>query len=217
MYCTGRLATEGINIMDEIKYYDEFNDACAKALPEKNCRKYFKIYEKELPRIVKSIGFLKNISPNTILDIGPGKGRALWPIANALPNTSITCVEKSVWRHTVIDAVNKGGIKRISSLNIDVSEGLPFSDNSFDVTTAFEVIEHIRNYNSAIEEIFRVTRDFIMISVPSKPDKNPDHINFFTMADFEMVLSKAEEKTGKDIKKTTFGFIPKHMLIVIKF
>jgi len=202
--------------MDPEKYYVEFAEACAKGLPDKDCLKYFKRYDmKELPRIIKALGFLKSTRPREILDVGPGRGRALWPIANALPNTPITCVEKSAWRHEVISAVQRGGIYRISSLNIDISDGTPFENNSFDLVTALEVVEHIPNATAAVTEIVRVARKFILVSVPSKPDNNPDHIHFFTKEKFENLLSIAEEKTQKSLRKTTFDYIPKHMVVTI--
>jgi len=200
----------------EINYYTEFAEACAKGMPEKDCRKYFKRYDhKELPRIIKALGFLKSVTPTTLLDVGPGRGRSLWPIAYALPQTNITCIDKSKWRCEVIGAVHKGGVHRITIFNVDASN-IPFKSNSFDVVSALEVIEHIPNAQNALIEVARVARNFIIISVPSKPDNNPDHVHFFTKEKFEDLLDKIEKDSGKIFRRITFDYVPNHMLVVIR-
>jgi len=202
--------------MDSEKYYTEFAEACARAIPI-DCAKYFKRYDtKELPRVVKTIGFLKSVRPESLLDVGPGRGRALWAIANALPDMKITCVEKSDWRNEVIYAVHAGGVDRITTHHLDISEGTLFDNDSFDVVSALEVIEHIPNAGAAVSEIVRVAKRFIIISVPSKPDNNPDHVHFFTQQKFEELLDQAEEKNNKPIRRVTFEYIPKHMMVTIR-
>ena len=51
---------------------------------------------------------------------------------------------------------------------VDV-ENMPFPDNSFDVVVAFEVIEHTLNPVKAIEELKRVCRNQLIISIPNEP------------------------------------------------
>lgn len=43
---------------------------------------------------------------------------------------------------------------------------IPFPDEEFDTLTVFEVLEHVNNIDTAIEEIKRVTKKNIIISVP---------------------------------------------------
>ena len=202
--------------LDPELYYTEFADACAKIITDKDCKKYFKRYDtKELPRIIKIMGILKNLMPETMLDVGSGRGRALWPIAYNLPDTKIICVDKSTWRCEIIDAVHKGGVDRISAINSNMCPcDLP--DSSVDVVTALEVIEHIKEPGFALSEMLRIAKKFILISVPSKPDNNPDHLHFFSSTDFEKLVDGAEEKTGKVVRRLTFDYVPKHMIVLIR-
>lgn len=202
--------------LDPELYYTEFANACANVIKDKDCKKYFKRYDtKELPRIIKVLGILKNLMPESLLDVGSGRGRSLWPIAYNLPDTKIICADKSSWRCEVIDAVNKGGVSRINAINSDMCP-CELSDNSVDVVTALEVIEHIKDPGFALSEMIRIARNFVIATVPSKPDDNPDHLHFFTADDFEKLVDYAEEKTDKIIKRLTFDYVPKHMVVLIR-
>jgi ubiquinone/menaquinone biosynthesis C-methylase UbiE len=55
----------------------------------------------------------------------------------------------------------------------DVTQGLPFPDKSFNTITAFEIFEHItpEKRDFLIEEIKRVAKLRVIISVPDKNDK----------------------------------------------
>ncbi len=44
---------------------------------------------------------------------------------------------------------------------------LPYQDNSFDTVVAFEVLEHLSDVNSALREMFRISRKNVIISVPN--------------------------------------------------
>lgn len=46
---------------------------------------------------------------------------------------------------------------------------LPFSDQSFDLCVACEILEHLAEPREAVEEIARVTRDYLLASVPWEP------------------------------------------------
>lgn len=52
-------------------------------------------------------------------------------------------------------------VKSVGSIN-----AIPFSDLAFDTLLAFELLEHIHNLDNALAEIYRVTRNNIIVSVP---------------------------------------------------
>ncbi|MMZ50430.1 putative S-adenosylmethionine-dependent methyltransferase [compost metagenome] len=57
--------------------------------------------------------------------------------------------------------------------HLDISQGsiyeLPFRDNSFDLVIACEVFEHLEDPLKALDEIMRVSRKYILVSVPREP------------------------------------------------
>lgn len=199
--------------LDPDRYYVEFAHACAKAMPNRDCSKYFKRYDtKELPRVTKILGILKSIQPSTVADIGSGRGRLLWPMVYNLPNTSFNSYELNQWRCEVINAVSIGGVSRVSAYNEDISK-----QNKmlfvYDVVVASEVLEHIPDVQKALTTIVRMADKYIVITVPNKPDNNPDHIHFLKPEDFERMFDRAEKDSEKEIKRITFDYTPKELVV----
>lgn len=52
-------------------------------------------------------------------------------------------------------------------LNLDQTENLPFEDKSFDAVCAFDVLEHLENFHLINEEIYRIAKKLILISLPN--------------------------------------------------
>jgi len=197
-------------MFDEGRYYARFASACAKNI-EKDCSKYFKRYDPELPRIEKVLGMLKAIQPNSILDIGPGRGRSLWPMLEILPECDFTCVDSFAWRAEVINAVGME-IGHLRAFEADACDMRIFADGSFDIVTALEVFEHIPNVERAVREAVRVARNFVIVSVPSKPDDNPDHVHFLPFGKLSAMLLDS----GKAVAKLTKDYASQSMLILTR-
>jgi ubiquinone/menaquinone biosynthesis C-methylase UbiE len=204
-----------MKLIHEGRYYTEFAYACAKVIKDKDCTKYFKRYDPELPRITKAIGALKSINPNRILDVGSGRGRSLWPIVHRFPDTEVWCVDPVEWRCDVIHAVHKGGVDRVNIVQDNII-GAKFKTDYFDVVTALEVIEHIPDVVPSIVEMMRVSRKYIIASVPSKPDNNPEHVHFFSSDTFEAMLDEAEKNSDKKIGRVTFDYVRNSMTIFVR-
>lgn len=83
------------------------------------------------------------------LDIGSGTGSLLSDIATHLPGASTSACD-----YTDELMQRPGQAVEIADLNHDT---LPYADNSFDVVTCTEVVEHLENYRHLIREVFRVT------------------------------------------------------------
>jgi ubiquinone/menaquinone biosynthesis C-methylase UbiE len=92
-----------------------------------------------------------------ILEVGSGDGLIL----NAL---------REAGYDPVAFDISHNALKHIqgSKLVQGTASQLPFSSNSFDLVLACEVLEHIPNhiYKSVLEEIIRVTKKHILITVP---------------------------------------------------
>ena len=131
-----------------------------------------------LPRITRVFGYLQAVTPRTLLDIGSGRGVFLWPLLDSFPDLRVTAVDRLEHRVADLQAVNAGGLEQLTVCCADATE-LPFDTNSVDTITMLEVLEHIPDPQQALNESLRVAQRFVIVSVPSKPDDNPDHIHLF--------------------------------------
>lgn len=52
-------------------------------------------------------------------------------------------------------------------LPCDLNKTLPFEDNQFDISCALDVLEHLDNPHFALQELFRITRKTVFISLPN--------------------------------------------------
>lgn len=105
--------------------------------------------------------------------------------------------------------------KAIGSVTVDVQRKLrpnvmasilylPFRDGCFETVSAFEVIEHVGNDELALQELKRVSRNKVILSVPNAlrynlplfPTKrrrvmSPDHIREYTLKEILQLISRA--------------------------
>ena len=163
----------------------------------------------ELPRVRAVLGFLRGIRPAELLDIGSGRGAFLFPFLRAFPGTPVTSVEKDERRADMLDAVSRGGFDRLSAVRADIcSWDAP--DAAYDVVTMLEVLEHIPDVRSAVLNACRIARRYVAVTVPNKPDDNPEHIHLLT----KPVLTGLFKAAGcADLK---FDAVPGHLILFAK-
>lgn len=65
--------------------------------------------------------------------------------------------------YTGVDIVGAPDIQ----LNLDTSEPLPFHSDQFDCVLCIEVLEHLENLHSVFDELVRVSKQYIIISLPN--------------------------------------------------
>ena len=88
--------------------------------------------------------------------------------------------------------------------DIKITQGsiykLPYQNNSFDLVLCTEVLEHLQNPEQALKELVRVSKKYLVISVPNEP--------FFMLA--QLIRGKNWSRFGNDIEHinhwTMFGF-----------
>jgi SAM-dependent methyltransferase len=162
-----------------------------------------------LLRVAKILGALRGIAPAEVLDIGSGRGAFLWPLLDALPFLPVTALDVLAHRVADIQTVAAGGVAGLTAIHGDATK-LPFANRHFDVVTMLEVLEHIPDTNAALHEIMRVARRFVLLSVPSHADQNPEHIHLFDSAQLEQLLLQHGATRG------TFEYVPGHILVIAR-
>lgn len=93
---------------------------------------------------------------------------------------------------------------------IDVNQGLPFKNNSFDLVWCSEVIEHLQDPRAFSLEVIRVTKGrgniilttpnshfwlfrlFSLIGLPPSRLQRDDHLHFFHLKDIKEIFPDAE-------------------------
>lgn len=143
---------------------------------------YFKVKE-DLPRVQVVLSFLQGIVPadqcKTLLDVGSGRGVFLFPLLREFPDLEVTSLDILPHRVALHECIHEGGIDNLHPLQENICTwNAP--DKSFDVVTMLEVMEHIPNTLAVVRNAIRLARNYIIVSVPSKPDDNPEHIHLFS-------------------------------------
>lgn len=152
----------------------------------------FKVKE-DLPRVKMALGFLKGIYHENLLDIGSGRGVFLFPFIRDFPYTEVTSVDILSHHVEFLNTIKRGGLSRLTALQEDIC-CWEAPDNSFDVVTALEVLEHIPEVEKAVKNIVRLSKRYVVVSVPSKPDNNPEHIHLLTKEKLTAVITEAGAK-----------------------
>lgn len=143
---------------------------------------------------------IKRINPGNILDVGCGTGYITKRIAKINPN--LIAVDTDAKRIKMAREFTNNQI----DFRVIEPDKLPFPDNSFDLVTCLEVLEHIPQYESFIKELKRVSRKYVLITVPNEPffrlanllrgkhistlGNVPDHINHFSKNSIVRILKK---------------------------
>ena len=99
-------------------------------------------------------------------------------------------------------------IFNLKAYSCDIHQ-LPFKDNEFDVVLCSETIEHVTNYKHAIEELLRITKNTLIITVPHEtPEmvaetvrlKIPHgHINYFDTSTLNYLKKNNYKVTSQKI------------------
>lgn len=146
---------------------------------------YFKEKE-DLPRVQVVLGFLRGIVPagqcQSLLDVGSGRGVFLFPLLRDFPDLEVTSLDILPHRVELLQCLHDGGIINLHPLleNICTWDA---PGKSFDIVSMLEVMEHIPDTIAVVKNAIRLARNYIIVSVPSKPDDNPEHIHLFSNED----------------------------------
>lgn len=132
-----------------------------------------------LPRVKVVMGNLRGIQPESLLDVGSGRGAFLFPFLSEFPWVAVTAVDLLPHRVQALQWMHNGGLENLTALEQDICTW-DMAENAFDVVTLLEVLEHIPDVQSAVCAAVKLARRYVVVSVPSKPDNNPEHIHLLT-------------------------------------
>jgi ubiquinone/menaquinone biosynthesis C-methylase UbiE len=126
-----------------------------------------------------------------VLDAGCGTGYGLTILKDA-GATRIVGVDISA--EAVATASKAGDGERVEVVQGDVA-ALPFADGEFDLVVCFEVIEHVEDRDTVLDELSRVLgpEGILCISTPNRlvyPPGNPHHIHEYEPEEFDQALAQ---------------------------
>lgn len=179
------------------------------ALGEKTGQKLypFKSGKTELPRVRQILGFLHGIEFDTLLDVGSGRGVFLLPFLEEFPQVQVTSLDLLEKRVTFLNELAAGGYTQLTACRGNVCDQ-PFPENCFDVVTLLEVLEHIPEVDKAVAAAVKMAKKYVVVSVPSKPDDNPEHIHLLTKDILTKLFADA------DCARLHFSGVNGHLIMV---
>lgn len=157
------------------------------------------------------------VKEGSVLDIGCGDGLLLEYLKNkglAVKGIDISSV--------AVDICKKRGL---DCSHIDITERLPFKDNSYDNVLLIDVLEHLFQPFEVLKEARRVSKKYVFISVPNFvslparlqvllgkiPENNTPrdgHVYFMTLSIVKSLLERSDLKMNEIIVNTFWEKVP---------
>lgn len=147
-----------------------------------------------LKRVKDIIGIIKSLKYEiqSIVDFGSQRGALLFPLIDNFPDIEFTSVDISDEVASFLKKIENHNAYNMKFIKGDITTVIsPIESNSADIVIASEILEHLEKPLDAIIEAKRIAKKYILITVPSKPDNNPEHIQFFQIDDMIKLLKKA--------------------------
>jgi len=152
-----------------------------------------------IEKLLKSI---PQIGVTRICEVGCGEGELLKITNSIFPDAELNAIDIS---NEIIEIAkrNCGGIP--IEFSVQNAEDLDkFPDAYFDVVICCEVLEHLSNPRKGIEEVFRISNNYVLVSVPNEPiwrilnimrgkyirylGNTPGHLNHWCITTFQGFL-----------------------------
>jgi ubiquinone/menaquinone biosynthesis C-methylase UbiE len=107
---------------------------------------------------------VKKLKVDSILDGGAGEGFTLEYLRKSGIGKSYEGID---FLQTAVEIGNKLH-PEITLKKASIYE-LPYRENSFDLVISTEVLEHLRFPDKALQELVRVSKKYVLLSVPNEP------------------------------------------------
>jgi len=107
---------------------------------------------------------IKNLKIETVLDVGCGEGFTL----NKLKENKIGKTYEGIDYSKEAIALGRKAYPDLHIFEGNIYD-LKYKDNSFDLVICSEVVEHLENPQKALKELLRVSKKYVLLSVPNEP------------------------------------------------
>lgn len=159
---------------------------------------------------------VQNFNPKKTLDVGCAKGF----LVKSLNNLGVDSFGIDPSDYALLEAPEE--IK--DKLSLGVAQSIDFKDNSFDLVTCFDVMEHIaeKDVYKSLKEMLRVTNKWLILRVVTKElddDIDTYHEKIHELEWWHQKIKKAGgivEATEKYLDKNVWWFNVPEFLIVVK-
>lgn len=178
--------TEEINL----EFYGEnFNDNTVNYLKKSSGARWFN------DLLTMTLGYVKKTSIKTVADVGCGVGHKTLTLKQQIPRANVTGFDFS---KSAIDAGKKAyGKKGVKYSCIDITQ--KNYRKRYDLISAFDVLEHIDEWEKFVDKLVRVNNRYLLFSFPvgrMRPyEKNIGHFRNFKRGQVEEYLGKRGYKT----------------------
>ena len=149
----------------------------------------------------KFLGILAGLHPESILELGCGEGYLMSKMHQQLPHVPMVGLDN-------LDEALKEGHRIFPDLKLEHGDIYQIAqpDQSWDVVIASEVLEHLDEPVKALEELKRVSKRYVILSVPHEPwfrlgnlargrhlkrlGNHPEHLNLWSRKSFVSFVSQ---------------------------
>jgi len=165
-------------------------------------------------------------SVDEICEVGCAEGELLKVLSSVYPQASLSATDLSAEE---IAKAEKNCADFSVAFSIQDAENLEkYADAEFDLVVCCEVLEHLSHPQKGLDELFRISRKYILLSVPNEPiwrflnmargkywrdfGNTPGHLNHWTVWQFPRFLRGND---GYAIIKRSYPF-PWQMVLLKK-
>lgn len=114
-----------------------------------------------------TLGFLRDWSGATVLDVGGGHGRLTIPLCRDGYKVTVLSSSESC-RQRIAGLVDSGKC----AFKVGNVIELPFPDKSFEVVIAFRMLTHCQRWPTLVKEICRVAKTTVIVDYPTSQSVN---------------------------------------------
>jgi ubiquinone/menaquinone biosynthesis C-methylase UbiE len=161
-----------------------------------------------------------SLEPTSVLDVGCGEGVVTERLAQQLAPAEVLGIDADESRLR-----EEWSARSASNLSFATGSAyeLPFTDGTFDVVCAIEVLEHLDRPRDALAEMSRVSQRALLLSVPNEPGwrishmlagrnvrdlgNTPGHINHWSKGSFLRLVSELGTARAESVFPWTLAVV----------